>query len=34
MTYRVLFRITSGEVRILHIRRAAMNPADPDELRD
>jgi plasmid stabilization system protein ParE len=31
-TYRALFVISSDEVRILHIRRAAMDTASPDEL--
>ena len=30
--YRVLFTIAGDEVRILHIRRAAMDVASPDEI--
>jgi plasmid stabilization system protein ParE len=30
--YRVLFTITDDEVRILHIRRATMDVASPDDL--
>lgn len=33
-TFRVLFRIVDDEVRILHIRRAAMRDATPDDLAD
>jgi len=33
-TFRVLFRIADEEVRVLHIRRAAMREADPEELAD
>jgi|GEM_PF-4189334 len=32
--FRVLFRIANDEVRILHIRRAAMQVAEPEELRE
>jgi hypothetical protein len=32
MTFRLLFHIADNEVRVLHIRRAAMGVAGPNEI--